>query len=100
MKYVAALLLARMRVEQPTEADVRAVLASVDCAIDDVALSTFMSTVEGQDISQLMTAGELLLAVPTEKTETEEDPVKKVQDRDCECDCDCGLDDFTFNLFE
>ena len=61
MKYVAAFLLARMTKDTPTAADVKSILESVDCKVDDARLKEFLEEVEGKSVDDLMAEGAKLM---------------------------------------
>eukprot|EP01059_Diplonema_ambulator_P009454 TRINITY_DN19332_c0_g2_i1.p2 TRINITY_DN19332_c0_g2~~TRINITY_DN19332_c0_g2_i1.p2 ORF type:complete len:111 (+),score=48.88 TRINITY_DN19332_c0_g2_i1:49-381(+) len=62
MKYVAAFLMAKLAKDAPTAEDVKNILSSVDCQVDDERLKDFMAEVEGKDINALIAAGGQKLA--------------------------------------
>ena len=62
MKYVAAYLLAQLSQESPSADDVRSVLATVDCVVDEAALADLMSRLHGKDAAALLAEGAELLA--------------------------------------
>ena len=63
MKYVAAYLLAQMGgKESPSEADVKAVLASVSAEVDDAKLKSFFAAIDGKDVAELIKEGQAKLA--------------------------------------
>mmetsp|Transcript_4348 Transcript_4348/g.18003 ORF Transcript_4348/g.18003 Transcript_4348/m.18003 type:complete len:80 (-) Transcript_4348:268-507(-) len=63
MKYVAAYLLAQMGgKESPSEADVKAVLASVSAEVDDDKLKSFFAAIDGKDVAELIKEGQAKLA--------------------------------------
>ena len=102
MKYVAAYLLAQLSQESPSADDVRSVLASVDCVVDEAALEDLMSRLHGKDAAALLAEGAELLAfgVPSEEAAAAPAPCaarREVQDGE---DCDCGELDCTFALFD
>ena len=62
MKYVAAFLMAKLSKETPTAADLKTILSSVDCKVDDARLKEFMAEVEGKDITELIAEGSKKMA--------------------------------------
>eukprot|EP01060_Flectonema_neradi_P010055 TRINITY_DN171_c0_g1_i1.p2 TRINITY_DN171_c0_g1~~TRINITY_DN171_c0_g1_i1.p2 ORF type:complete len:110 (+),score=49.21 TRINITY_DN171_c0_g1_i1:118-447(+) len=62
MKYVAAFLMAKLTNEAPTAADLKTILSSVDCKIDEARLKEFMAEVEGKDITELIAEGSKKMA--------------------------------------
>uniref|UniRef100_A0A7S0QEY1 60S acidic ribosomal protein P2 n=1 Tax=Cryptomonas curvata TaxID=233186 RepID=A0A7S0QEY1_9CRYP len=63
MKHVAAYLLAVLGGKtDPTEADVKAILRSVDAKVDDAALAKVMSELKGKDLEALIAEGSKKIA--------------------------------------
>mmetsp|Transcript_4459 Transcript_4459/g.19020 ORF Transcript_4459/g.19020 Transcript_4459/m.19020 type:complete len:121 (-) Transcript_4459:777-1139(-) len=63
MKYAAAYLLAQLGgKDSPSEADVKAVLASVSAEVDDAKLSAFFAAIDGKDVAELIKEGTAKLA--------------------------------------
>ncbi|KAL4445049.1 hypothetical protein ABPG74_018777 [Tetrahymena malaccensis] len=57
MKYVAAYALLALNGSQPTEADVKALIESVNGTVDATKLSAFINTIKGKNIEDVIKAG-------------------------------------------
>ncbi|KAL4494546.1 hypothetical protein ABPG72_004448 [Tetrahymena utriculariae] len=57
MKYVAAYALLALNGSQPTEADVKALIESVNGTVDAAKLSAFISVIKGKNIEDVIKAG-------------------------------------------
>ncbi|KAJ9453734.1 60S acidic ribosomal protein P2 [Diplonema papillatum] len=62
MKFVAAFLMAKLSKDAPTAEDIKTILSSVDCEIDEERLSDFMAEIDGKDVNELITAGSAKMA--------------------------------------
>eukprot|EP00754_Rhynchopus_humris_P017937 Rhum_TRINITY_DN14587_c0_g1::Rhum_TRINITY_DN14587_c0_g1_i3::g.98443::m.98443/K02943/RP-LP2, RPLP2; large subunit ribosomal protein LP2 len=82
MKYVAAYLLAQLSQASPSACDVRSVLATADCVVDEAALADLMSRLHGKDAAALLAEGAELLAfgVPSEEAAAAPAPCAAVQE--------------------
>ncbi|EAS03734.4 60S acidic ribosomal protein (macronuclear) [Tetrahymena thermophila SB210] len=57
MKYVAAYALLALNGSQPSEADVKALIESVNGTVDATKLSSFMNVIKGKNIEDVIKAG-------------------------------------------
>eukprot|EP01064_Diplonema_japonicum_P004949 TRINITY_DN1327_c2_g1_i2.p2 TRINITY_DN1327_c2_g1~~TRINITY_DN1327_c2_g1_i2.p2 ORF type:complete len:110 (+),score=50.83 TRINITY_DN1327_c2_g1_i2:57-386(+) len=62
MKYVAAFLMAKLANDTPSVEDVKNILSSVDCAVDEEKLALFMKETEGKNVNELIVEGSKKMA--------------------------------------